>query len=177
MQFGIRLNELSVKIVTWKRCSVVTNDNAIRINHWNNFKHCFSSEIDRFGWGPSDKIQKSVHNIAWVRFTRVDSSTNNNVLFEFVNWSLLISLKVILVYFNCTLTFTSIHVTRNSQNWNTYARKTVAEMFFLHILGYSIQSKERLKVGLQVAIGVRQTVRKVNGVVSLFKIICKLHLI
>ena len=84
VEFGVRRQESSVKIISRKWGSIVANNDTVWVTHRHDFKHNSPSEINCFRTVAGDKAEESFHNERSWCLTRVDSSTKDNVLFEFL---------------------------------------------------------------------------------------------
>lgn len=78
MIFIWRISPLSIQINCWDWASVVPNNNAIRVKHWNNFKNKFISQFLGIRVVTDQELNDSLHNEAWIWFSWMNSSTYNN---------------------------------------------------------------------------------------------------
>lgn len=72
IQLGTRANPLSVKVLSNKRTSVVSNNNSIWIQHWNYLEHIGVSQELRLLIITDEILNDSLHHVACIALSRMD---------------------------------------------------------------------------------------------------------
>ncbi len=106
MQFRIRVYKLTVEIVAGKGGSVVSSNYTIWIDHRHNLKHYISAKIYRLLRRACNELKESFHNKRSDCFSWVNTSANNNILFEFVDWSEVLFFEIVSLYCDWLTLFT-----------------------------------------------------------------------